>query len=297
MLRSSHVYRTTRHSKLKLPASSQSTINRGKIFLVYYIVVVEALFIFRRTQPHCLHLHSGTAMQLKNNMNANSTKAKNESLKMFTFPLSPIQSNLCNLTKPQAVHTPPNGDNLQQKNNHNNVALHSNTSLQSSIPLDPAFLPAGLILVKKSSAVISQQTSLLTNSGININMSLTQISVPNFCHIISQCIKLQVFCSCKFYNKEHHGTYNKKPMLFCGIVLKYCNNIANKAWWYNTRKMMIVFSHTNHCNNCIKAVKLKFKGTQFEPETHQFSNVNNIVQCEIVHYQKDAPNQPQHNDW
>jgi hypothetical protein len=21
------------------------------------------------------------------------------------------------------------------------------------------------------------------------------------------------------------------------------------------------------------------------------------VQCEIVHYQKDAPNQPQHNDW
>jgi hypothetical protein len=70
---------------------------------------------------------------------------------------------------------------------HDNTAPNSNTSLQSSIPLKPASLP-GLILVNKLSAVISQQTSLLTISGINIDMSLTQISDPNFCHIISQCI-------------------------------------------------------------------------------------------------------------
>jgi hypothetical protein len=72
-----------------------------------------------------------------------------------------------------------------KKSKHNDAALHSNTSLQSSIPLKPASLP-GLIVVNKSSAVISQQTSLLTKSGINIDMSLTQISDPNFCHIISQ---------------------------------------------------------------------------------------------------------------
>jgi hypothetical protein len=110
----------------------------------------------------------------------------------------------------------------------NNAALHSNTSLQSSIPLKTASLP-GLIVVNKSSAVISQQTSLLTNSGINIDMSLTQISDPEFCHIINQCIKLQVFCRCKFYNKEHRVTYNEKPNSFCGMVLKYCNIIANEA--------------------------------------------------------------------
>jgi hypothetical protein len=117
-----------------------------------------------------------------------------------------------------------------QKFKTNDAALHSNTSLQSSIPLKPASLP-GLIVVNKSSAVISQQTSLLTNSGINIDMSLTQISDPNLRHIISQCIKLQVFCRCKFYNKEHHGTYNDKPTSFCGMVLKYCDIIANEAWW------------------------------------------------------------------
>jgi hypothetical protein len=131
----------------------------------------------------------------------------------------------------------------------------------------------------------------MRKGGRQIDMSLTQISDPYFCHIISQCIKLQVFCRCKFYNKKHHGTNIKKPMSFCGIVLKYCKIIANKAWWYNTRKM-IVITHTNHHNKCIKAVKLKFKGTQFQHETHQFSNMTNIVPFELVHYQKDAPNQP-----
>jgi hypothetical protein len=125
-------------------------------------------------------------------------------------------------------------------------------------------------------------------------MCLTQISDPNFRHIISQCIKLQVFCRSKFYNKEHHGTYNEKPTSFYGIVLKYCNITAKKAWWYNTRKM-IVITHTNHSNNCIKAVKLKFKGKPFQHEAHQFSNLTNIAPFEIVHYQKDAPNQPQRN--
>jgi hypothetical protein len=123
-------------------------------------------------------------------------------------------------------------------------------------------------MVNKMSAVISQQTSLLTNPGINFDMSLMQISDPNFCHIISQRIKLQVFCRCKFYNKEHHGTYDEKPISFCGIVLKYCNIIANKAWWYTNSRKMIVLTHTNHCNNCIKAVKLKFKGKPFQHEMH-----------------------------
>jgi hypothetical protein len=118
-------------------------------------------------------------------------------------------------------HILPNGENSQNKKiKHDNAAPNSNTSLHSSIPLKPASMP-GLILVNKLSAVISQQTSLRTNPGINIDMSLTQISDPNFCHIISQCIKQQVFCGCKFYNKEHHRTNNKKPMSFCGIVVLY----------------------------------------------------------------------------
>jgi hypothetical protein len=188
-------------------------------------------------------------------MNANSMKGK---ITLVTDPTKLVQ----HYKTTSSAHTPQNADNFQHtKIKTNDAALHSNTSLQSSIPLKPESLP-GLIVVNKSSAVISQQTSLLTNSGINIDMSLTQIFDPNFCHIISKCIKLQVFRRCKFYNKEHHGTYNKKSTSFCGVVLKYCNIIATEAWWYNTQKM-IVITHTNHRNNCIKAVKLKFKGTQF----------------------------------
>ena len=133
------------------------------------------------------------------------------------------------------------------------------TPVYNPVLFNPASLPALITVNKSLSAVISQQTSLLTNPGINIDMSLTQISDPNFRHIISQCVKLQVFRRCKFYNKEHHGIYNEMPTSFCGIVLKYCNIVANEAWWYNTRKM-IVITHTNHRNNCIKAMKLKFKG-------------------------------------
>ena len=32
---------------------------------------------------------------------------------------------------------------------------------------------------------------------------------------------------------------------------------------------MIVITHTNHRNNCIKAMKLKFKGMQYKGQTHQ----------------------------
>jgi hypothetical protein len=46
--------------------------------------------------------HSNTS---KSNMNGDSTKGKNKSQKTFTLPLSPIQQNSCNLTKPQAVNT------------------------------------------------------------------------------------------------------------------------------------------------------------------------------------------------
>jgi hypothetical protein len=123
-------------------------------------------------------------------MNANSTKGKKRKPKDNHISLVTDPTKLVQPYKTSSsAHTPPNGDNSQLKKiKPNDAALHSNTSMQSSIPLKPASL-LGHILVNKSSAVISQQTSLLTNSGINIDMSLTQISDPNFCHIISQCNK------------------------------------------------------------------------------------------------------------
>ncbi len=45
-------------------------------------------------------------------------------------------------------------------------------------------------MVNKLSVVIIQQTSLLTNPGINIDMSLMQISDPNFCHMIPHALQM-----------------------------------------------------------------------------------------------------------
>lgn len=143
-------------------------------------------------------------------------------------------------------------------------------------------LPSVITLKETPSAVVSHQTTL-TVPGINIDMSLTKISDPNFRHIISQCIKQQVFRKCKFYNKEHHGAYNEKPSSFCGIVLKYCHIVGNPQWWYDTRKMIVV-THTNHRNNCIKAMKTKFGGKLYyanEPKARYvcISNRTNILCC------------------
>jgi hypothetical protein len=174
-------------------------------------------------------------------MKADSTKCKKGKPKDVHITVVTDPTKLVQPYKTtSSEHTLPTGDNSQHKKiKHDNAGPNSNTSLQSSITLKPASLP-GLITVNKSSAVISQQTSLFTNSGISIDMSLTQISDPNFGHIISQCIKLQVFYPRKFCNKEHHGTYNKKPTSFCGIVLKYCNIISNNARWYNITKMIVI---------------------------------------------------------
>ena len=283
MLQSSYVYRTTRHSTFNTSRKLSSLVHSCRRGIVHFPAHKTTLLTITLR-------HSNT---INNMMNADSAKGKKRKPKDSHITLVTNPTKLVQPYKTtSSEHMLPNGDKSQHKKiKPDDAAPNANTSLQSSIPLKPASLP-GLIVVNKSSAVVSQQTSLLTNSGINIDMSLTQISDPNFCHIISQCIKLQVFCRCKFYNKEHHGTYNKKPTSFCGMVLKYCNIIANKAWWYNTRKMIDI-RHTNHRNNCIKAVKLKYKGKPFQHKAHKFCNLTNIVQFERVHYQKDAPNQPQ----
>ena len=188
------VYRTTRHSKLTLPASSQTTINRGKMIFSLVHSCRRGVVHFPAHKTTLLTLPLRHSNTIKNNMNADGTKGKKRKPKDVHITLVTNPTKLVQPYKTtSSEHTPPNGDNSQHKKiKHDNAAPNSNTSLQSSIPLPPASLP-GLIMVNKSSAVISQQTSLLTNPGINIDMSLTQISDPNFRHIISQCIELQVF--------------------------------------------------------------------------------------------------------
>jgi hypothetical protein len=54
------------------------------------------------------------------------------------------------------------------------------------------------------------------------------------------------------------------------------------------------YSHKS-CNNCIKAMKLKFKGELFQRATHQQSNFTYMVRFGVVHHQKHAKNRLQPN--
>jgi hypothetical protein len=135
-------------------------------------------------------------------MNANSTKGKKKPKNIhITIVIDPTK-----LMQPykttSSAHTLPHIEQAQHKKiKHDNVGPTSNTSLQSSIPLKPASSPR-LIMVNKFSAVISQHTSLLTNHGINIDMSLTQISDLNFCHMICQSIIYRYFAAANFTTRS-----------------------------------------------------------------------------------------------
>ena len=145
---------------------------------------------------------------------------------------------------------------------NNDEGMNDGSMTASKSHKKAASLPS-MITVKKTSAVISHQTSLTMHQGIHIDMSLTQITEPNFRHIIRQGVKLQVFRRCKFYQKDYHGHYCEKENSFCGIIMKYCNVVAGPEWWYKIRGL-VVKTHTDHRNNCIKAMRLKFRGKKMQ---------------------------------
>jgi hypothetical protein len=93
------------------------------------------------------------------------------------------------------------------------------------------------------------------------NLSMTSITDANMTSIIKSCMKNHIFRKCKFYNRDKHGVFSTKTNTMCGQVIKHCNiNGADGQWWHKMRRL-VVKTHTDHRNNCIKAMQTRFKGT------------------------------------
>jgi hypothetical protein len=93
------------------------------------------------------------------------------------------------------------------------------------------------------------------------NLSMTSITDANMSSIIKSCMKNHIFRKCKFYNRDKHGVFSTKANTMCGQVIKHCNiNGADGLWWHKMRRL-VVKTHTDHRNNCIKAMQTRFKGT------------------------------------
>jgi hypothetical protein len=81
--------------------------------------------------------------------------------------------------------------------------------------------------------------------------------------LVRNCIKNVLFRRLKFFKKDLHGMYDQRATSVCGLVIKNCNlpmKDATLEWWATMRKVVIA-THTDHRNNVIKTMRLRFRGT------------------------------------
>jgi hypothetical protein len=83
--------------------------------------------------------------------------------------------------------------------------------------------------------------------------------------IVRSCVKKQLFRRVKFFHDELHGSYDTETNSVCGLVMLFCNISAIAAeprWWFDM-KPIIKKTHTDHRNNCIKAMRTRFRGEKY----------------------------------
>lgn len=95
--------------------------------------------------------------------------------------------------------------------------------------------------------------------GAQYNLSMTSFTDTTLRSIIKNCIKDHIFRKCKFYHRDKHGMFDTSPSSMCGQIMKHCSLEADATWWYQMR-MVVVKTHTDHRNNCIKRLNARFKG-------------------------------------
>ena len=80
--------------------------------------------------------------------------------------------------------------------------------------------------------------------------------------LVRTFIKQVLFRRLKFFQKELHGMYDQRETSVCGLVIQSCHILQHDAtldWWAKMRKVVIA-THTNHRNNVIKTMRLRFRG-------------------------------------
>ena len=81
--------------------------------------------------------------------------------------------------------------------------------------------------------------------------------------MVRDFVKKVLFRRLKFFIKELHGMYHQSETSVCGLVIKSCNVPDHEAtldWWATMRKV-VISTHTDHRNNVIKTMRLRFRGT------------------------------------
>ncbi len=105
-----------------------------------------------------------------------------------------------------------------------------------------------------------QVPSVVTDADSSLDMSLA-LSAKGLRMVVNEGVKSVLFPKLKFFVKETHGEFDNRPATVCGLMLQYCNVTPDDARvWWRENKLTIAKCHTSHRNNCIKSIKLRYKG-------------------------------------
>ncbi len=118
----------------------------------------------------------------------------------------------------------------------------------------------------------SKQNVLGTQTMVSNNEDMTlSVSTRGLHLIVRNIVKEKRFRKLKFFDKRKHGSYSTKTNTVCGMLIKLGNISAVEAdhKWWDTMGSTVMRTHTDHRNNCIKAMRLRFWGTFTCCDTHE----------------------------
>jgi hypothetical protein len=149
--------------------------------------------------------------------------------------------------------------------------IHSQTGVQPNTPTSAMLVPktiqvSGHDVNQHDSAAAGQQQHDLRAVGAmpTLNMSMA-VSPKGVKLILKENVRAHIFRNVKFWDRDEHGVFNEEPNSVCGIVLRLCNVLAYPheihapTWWRET-KQLVIKTHTDQRNNCIKTVHLRYNG-------------------------------------
>lgn len=110
----------------------------------------------------------------------------------------------------------------------------------------------------------SQHGALGTHTMVSNNEDMTlSVSTRGLHLIVRNIVKEKLFRKLKFFDKRKHGSYSTKTNTVCGMLIKLGNISSVEAdyKWWDAMRSTVMRTHTDHRNNCIKAMRLRFRGT------------------------------------
>jgi hypothetical protein len=160
------------------------------------------------------------------------------------------------LAKPDVIVT--NGSQTSKQSLPHETRMEEVISDPSVCYANVNNVPHFVDLKATTHGALGTQTMVSNHEDMTLSVSTRGVHL-----IVCDIVKEKLFRKLKFFDKRKHGSYSTKTNTVCGMLIKLGNISAVEAdhKWWDTLRSTVMRTHTDHRNNCIKAMRLRFRGT------------------------------------